>query len=192
MADPPEVTPVAERDAGATRPTATDGAACSSAPLFPGCADGQILAILAAEFTSHVDLASAVRASLASMGALDLAEKIITDDSVLGVQVQGEMRETGIAAAPGGVDREIAAETQQTIQALAAESAPALDAPYVNHEVLSHLRTLALIDRLLGPSAQDPRIADLLARVRDLVVQHAQAATRAQSELEGVCASQPN
>ena len=99
------------------------------------------------------------------------------------------MRETGIAAAPGGVDREIAAETQRAIQALAAESAPALDAAYVDREVLAHLRALALIDRLLGPSAHDPRIADLLARVRDLVVQHAQAASQAQSELEGACAA---
>ncbi len=192
MADPPEATPIAERDAGPTPPTATDGAACSSAPVFPVCADGQILAILAAEFASHVDLASAVRANLASTAAVDLAEKIITDDSVLGVQVEGEMRETGIAPAPGGVDREIAAETQQAIQALATESAPALDASYVDREVLSHLRALALIDRLLAPSAHDPRIADLITRVRDLVVQHVEAATQAQSELEGACGAQPN
>ena len=77
------------------------------------------------------------------------------------------------------------------MQALASQSAPALDASYVDGEVLAHLRALALIDRLLAPSAHDPRIGDLLARVRNLVVQHAQAAIQAQSELEGPCASRP-
>jgi predicted outer membrane protein len=189
MADPPDVMRIAEPDAGTIT---AGGAACPSAPLFPLCADGQILAILAAECASHVDIANAVRANLGSNGALDLAEKIITDDSVLAVQVEGEMRETGIAAAPGGIDRAIAAETQQVIQVLAAESSPALDGAYVDREVLAHLRALALIDRLLRPSVKDPRVGDLLGRVRDLVVQHAQAATQAQSDLEGACASQPD
>lgn len=177
---PPDAAPVPEA-----------GAACSSAPLFPSCADGQVLAILGAELSARVDLANAVRAGLGSASALDLAEKIITDDSVLKVQVQGEMRETGIAATPGGVDRQIAAETQWTIQALAAESSPALDAAYVDGEVLAHLRALALIDALLGQSTHDPRIADLLARIRPLVAAHAQAASQAQSELEGVCGGPP-
>jgi predicted outer membrane protein len=167
----------------------TDAATSCGAPVFPVCSDGQILAILAAELTAHVDLATAVRASLGSPVALDLAEKLLTDDSVLGVQVEGEMRETGLAAIPGGVGREIAAETQAAIEALAAESAPAVDASYVDREVLAHLRALALIDRLLAPSVHDPRVADLLARVRDLVAQHAQAASQAQSQLEGPCAS---
>ncbi len=159
------------------------------APLFAVCSDGQILAILAAEFSARVDLANAVRSSLGSASALDLAEKILTDDAVLGVEVQGEMRETAIASAPGGVDQEISQEARWVRQALAAERAPALDATYIDEEVLAHLRAIALIDRLLGPSVHDPRIGDLLARTRDLVVQHAQAAIQAQSELEGACAS---
>jgi predicted outer membrane protein len=179
-------------DAGTAAALTTDAAACSGSPLFPVCADGQVLAILAAEVAAHVDLADAVRSNLGSASALDLAQKIITDDSVLAVQVEGEMRETAIAPIAGGVDRAIAAETQRAIQALALESAPALDAAYVDGEVLSHLRALALIDRLLAPSAHDPRIGNLLARVRDLVVQHAQAANRAQSELEGACGSLSN
>jgi predicted outer membrane protein len=175
-------------DAGAVTEA---GPACSCGPLFPVCSDGQVLAILAAELSARVDVANAVRASLASANALDLAEKIITDDSVLRVQVQGEMRETGIAAAPGGVDRQIATEAQWTIQALATKNPPDLDAAYVDGEVLAHLRALGLIDQLLGPSTHDRRIADLLARVRPLVVQHAQAASQAQSELEGACAGRP-
>jgi predicted outer membrane protein len=171
---------------------AAEAAACPSAPLFALCADGQILAILAAEFESRVTIADAVRARLGTAAALHLAEKIITDDAVLGVQVEGEVRETGIAAAPGGVDREIAAEAQQASQALAAQTTPALDAAYVSREVLAHLRALALIDRFLAPSVHDPRIADLLGRVRELVVEHAQAATQAQIELEGACARQPD
>jgi predicted outer membrane protein len=158
-------------------------------PLFAVCSDGQILAILAAEFSARVNLASAVRASLGSTSALDLAEKILTDDAVLGVEVQGEMRETAIASAPGGVDQEISQEAQWVSQALGAERAPAVDAAYIDEEVLAHLRAIALIDRLLGPSVHDPRIGDLLARARDLVVQHAQAAIQAQSELEGPCAA---
>jgi predicted outer membrane protein len=179
-------------DASAEASTAGDAAGaavCSSAPLLPVCSDGQILAILAAEQAAHVDLAEAVRAGLSSSGALDLAEKLLTDDSVLAVEVDGEARETGIAPAPGGVDREIATEAQGAIQALAGESSPRLDSSYVDREVLAHLRALALIDRMLGPSVHDPRIGDLLARVRNLVVQHAQAASQAQSELEGPCAS---
>jgi predicted outer membrane protein len=177
--------PDSRADGAPSAPEAVD----AQAPVFPVCSDGQILAILAAELTAHVDLATAVRASLGSPVALDLAEKLLTDDSVLGVQVEGEMRETGLAAIPGGVGREIAAETQAAIEALAAESAPAVDASYVDREVLAHLRALALIDRLLAPSVHDPRVADLLARVRDLVAQHAQAASQAQSQLEGPCAS---
>jgi|HubBroStandDraft_6_1064221.scaffolds.fasta_scaffold169303_2 hypothetical protein len=183
--------PSSAPDASAEASTAPDAAAavCSSAPLLPVCSDGQILAILAAELAAHVDLANAVRAGLSTSAALDLAEKLLTDDSVLAVQVDGEERETGIAAAPGGVDREIGAEAQGAIQTLAAESSPRLDSSYVDLEVLAHLRALALIDRLLGPSVHDPRIGDLLARVRALVVQHAQAASQAESELEGPCAS---
>jgi predicted outer membrane protein len=178
--DPPDAATVRE-----------DEAAPASASTFPSCADGQVLAILGAELAARVAIANAVRAGLGSASALDLAEKIITDDSVLEVQVQGEMRETGIAATPGGVDRQIAAEARWAMQALAAESSPALDAAYVDGEVLAHLRALALIDRLLGPSTHDPRIADLLARVRPLVAAHAQAASQAQSELEGVCGGPP-
>lgn len=180
--------------AGASPRESTDAGAPIGAgaddPLFAVCSDGQILAILAAEFSARVDLANAVRSSLGSASALDLAEKILTDDAVLGVEVQGEMRETGIASAPGGVDREIAAETQWAIEALASERAPAIDASYVDGEVLAHLRALALIDRLLTPSVHDPRIADLLGRVRNGVVQHAQAAIAAQSQLQGACAGQ--
>jgi predicted outer membrane protein len=182
----PVETEIVHLDAGSA-----DAAACTSAPLFMLCSDAQILAILAAEFESHVTIANAVRARLGTT-ALELAEKIITDDSVLGVQVEGEARETGIAATPGGVDREIGAEAQQAIQALAGASTPMLDAAYVDREVLAHLRALALIDRFLAPSVHDPRIGDLLGRVRQLVVEHAQAATQAQIELEGACARQPD
>lgn len=187
----PVETQVVQRDAAPVdaADAADPAVACPSAPAFALCSDGQILAILAAEFESHVDLANAVRTNLGT-AALDLAEKIITDDSVLGVQVEGEERESGIAPAPGGIDREIAAEAQQAIHALATTSSPALDAAYVDREVLAHLRALALIDRFLAPSVHDPRIADLLGRVREVVVEHAQAATQAQIELEGACARQ--
>jgi predicted outer membrane protein len=177
-------------DAGAGAGTdAGAGLSGESAPLFPVCSDGQILAILGAEFAARVGIAGALRANLVSPVAVDLAEKILTDDSVLQVQVEGEVRETGIAAAPGGIGREIAAEAQGAIEALTAESGPALDASYVDREALAHLRALGLIDRLLAPSVHDPRVLDLLSRVRELVVEHAQAAIEAQAELEGACAS---
>lgn len=177
----------AKVDAGADADAGTSGGWGGGAGA--ACPDGQILAILAAEFAARVDIASSVRPGLESPSALDLAQKILTDDSVLQVQVQGEARETGIAVTPGGIDRGIAAEAQGSIEALAAEVAPALDASYVDREVLAHARALGLIDRLLAPSVHDPRIADLIARVRDVVTQHAQAASQAQSVLEGACAS---
>jgi predicted outer membrane protein len=174
---------------GAASPPAPADVTSTSAPLFAVCSDGQILAILAAEFAARVDIANGVRAALGSASALDLAEKILTDDSVLEVQVQGEMRETGIATVPGGVDRAIAAESLETTQALGAESATAIDASYVDREVLAHLRALGLIDQRLAPSAHDPRVRDLIARVRDVVVQDAQAASQAEAAIEGPCAS---
>jgi predicted outer membrane protein len=166
-----------------------DAGAVCSAPRFPLCSDGQILAILAAESQAHVDLASAVRARVQGASALEFAEKIVTDDSVLAVEVSGEARETGIAQASGGIDREIAAEARDQIQSLAAESGATLDASYLDREVLSHLRALSLIDRLLTPSARDPRIAALVTRVRGVVVQHAQSVLQARAGAEGPCGS---
>jgi predicted outer membrane protein len=163
-------------------------ASADASGVFPVCSDGQILSILAAECAARVNIAGAVRAGLVSAGAVDLADKLFTDDSVLGVEVQGEIRETGIAADPGGIDRAIAAEASGAIQALGAESGSALDDSYVDREVLAHVRALGLIDQVLAPSARDPRVADLLARVRAVIAQDAQAATAAQSELEGACA----
>jgi predicted outer membrane protein len=91
--------------------------------------------------------------------------------------------------APGGIDREIAAETRDDIQSFATESGAALDASYVDREMLAHLRALGLIDRLLAPSVHDPRVGDLLARIRGVVAEHAQAVASAQAELEGTCGS---
>jgi hypothetical protein len=176
-------------DASAGASAGADAGLGENAPLFPVCSDGQILAILGAELAARVGIAGALRANLVSPVAVDLAEKILTDDSVLQVQVEGEVRETGIAPAPGGIGREIAAEAQGAIEALTAESGPALDASYVDREGLAHLRALALVDRLLVPSAHDPRVLDLLSRVRELVAEHAEAAIQAQSELEGACGS---
>ena len=135
---------------------ADDAGAVCSAPRFPVCSDGQILAILTAESQAHVDLASAVRARVQGASALEFAEKVVTDDSVLAVEVSGEARETGIAPVSGGIDREIAAEARDQIQSLSVESGAALDASYLDREALSHLRALSLVDRLLAPSARDP------------------------------------
>ena len=151
-----------------------DGGPSSDAPLLQRVSDGQILAILTAESEAHVDLATAVRARVQSASALDLAEKMITDDSVLEIQVNGEARETGIGPLPGGIDRAIDDDSRAQIQSLDAQSGPALDASYVGREALSHLRALGLIDHLLIPSVHDPRIGALLARVRAVVVQHTQ------------------
>jgi hypothetical protein len=163
------------------------GTCAGQAPSFAICSDGQIVAILAAESRAHADVASAVRARLTAAGSLDLAEKLITDDSVTEVMIEGEMRETGIAAAPGGIDGAIAAESVETTAALAATDAAALDASYVDREVLGHLRALALLDRLLAPSVHDARIGALIARVRDIVAQHAAAAVGAQGQIEAAC-----
>jgi predicted outer membrane protein len=168
---------------------ADDAGAICSAPRFPLCSDGQILAILTAEGKAHVDLATAVRARVQGAGALEFAEKIVTDDSVLAVEVSGEARETGIAPVSGGIDREIAGEARDQIQSLAAESGATLDASYLDREALSHLRALSLVDRLLAPSARDPRIAALVTRVRGVIVQHTQAVLQARAGAEGPCGS---
>jgi predicted outer membrane protein len=177
-------------DAGTDASAAAGTAACDL-PRFSVASDGQIVAILMAESLAHVDVASAVRSRLVTASALDLAEKLITDDSVTEVMVLGETRETDVVPAPGGIDRAITAEASETIAALASTDGASVDTSYVDRELLAHLRALALLDRVLAPSAQDPRIADLVARVRDIVAQHAVAADQAREALEP-CGSCPH
>jgi hypothetical protein len=183
--------PTSSARAPAADASAETGAAACDVPRFSVGPDGQVVAILMAESVAHADVASAVRARLVTASALDLAEKLITDDSVAEVMIQGEMRETGVVAAPGGIDRAIAAEASETTAALASTDDASVDTAYVDRELLAHLRALALLDRMLAPSAQDPRIADLVARVRDIVAQHAVAAGQAHEALEP-CGSCPH
>jgi predicted outer membrane protein len=173
----------AATDAGAATDPSAAGGACDL-PRFSAGSDGQVVAILMAETLAHADVASAVRARLVTASALDLAQKLITDDLVTEVMILGEMREIGVVAAPGGIDRAIAAEANETTAALAATDSASVDTSYVDRELLAHLRALALLDRLLAPSAHDPRIAGLVARVRDIVAQHAVAAGQAREALE--------
>jgi Domain of unknown function (DUF4142) len=177
-------------DAGAAADASATAGACDL-PRFSAGSDGQVLAILMAETTAHADVASAVRARLVTPSAIDLAQKLVTDDLVTEVMILGEIRETGVVATPGGIDRAIAAEASEATAALASADGASVDIAYVDRELLAHLRALALLDRMLAPSAHDPRIAELVARVRDIVAQHAVAAGQAHEALEP-CGSCPH
>jgi putative membrane protein len=175
----PERTDAALVDA--TRQTHAPG----PAPLL--CSDGQLAAAMEAANQSEVELAQTVRDGLTSPGAIALEEKLLTDHSLLLEMAQGAARAARIAPVDNGLSRALASAGRADLAALGTLTGAALDQAYVDGEVLAHIVSLSLLERVLVPGESTDRFAYVIESMRDLETQHEAAALAAQRALEGSC-----
>jgi hypothetical protein len=166
--------------ADAIRPTDASG----PAPLL--CSDGQLAAALQAANESEVQIAQTVRDGLASADAVALEEKLLTDHSLLLEMVQGGARAARITPVDNGVARALANAGRADVASLGTLTGAALDQAYVDREVLAHIASLSLLERLVSGESTD-RFGYVIQSMRDLETQHEAAALAAQRALEGSC-----
>jgi putative membrane protein len=155
-------------------PDACAPAACQGL-VFAG-SDGVIAALLEAQDQAEVSLAQTVRDGLADPNVVAFAEKMITDHTLLDLQVGGSVRTDAIGLLPDGASAAIAAQENETAQVLGALSGAPLDRAYMAHEVLVHMQELSWLDHLAIPDVKDVRLAADVAATEALAATHAELA----------------
>jgi predicted outer membrane protein len=149
------------------------------------CPDGEMAAIFAATNQAQVDATNQLRAALSDARALGLAEKMLTDHSLLLEQLQGAMRAGGIATRTSGVAQAIADSAARDRTAIAASAS--IDSAYADDEVLWHLRDQALLDAVLAPAVTGSRLAFVATSMQNLEKQHVALALALQADLDTTC-----
>ncbi len=166
---------------------AGDGGADASAtscgaPTFGGCADGLVVGILAAENAAELAMVEAVRPNLRRPRVVAYAETVLTDHSLLGEQLKGAARASGVTSVESGVSRALARAAAVEVAAMAAVDPADVDDVYIEYEILAHLQSLSAVDRIVLPNVAGPRIAWVAQTTRVFEATHAQLAVAAQQE----------
>lgn len=155
-------------------PDARAPGACQG-PVF-AATDGTIAALLEAQDQAEVSLAQTVRDRLADPNVVAFAEKMITDHTLLDLQVGGSVRTDAIGLLPDGASAAIAAQENETAQVLAPLQGAPLDRAYMSHEVLVHMQEIAWLDHLAIPGVKDVRLAADVGATQALAGTHAELA----------------
>ena len=163
-----------------------------SAPVF-GSTDGAIAVLLEAQDQAEVSLEQAVRDRLSSPAVVAFAEKMITDHTLLELQVAGSVRADSIGLVPGGFSAAVAEQENETAQVLNSLQGADSHCVYMSHEVLVHMQELALLDHLAIPDVKDVRLVADVAATQALAATHtalalqvlAAVATEVQPQPEG-------
>ncbi len=194
-----DAAPCTARALDAGSPDATEDAAPASASDASSsatgdlpavvCSDGQIAAAMQAQNAAEVGAAQTLRGSLSSAGAVALADKLLTDHSLLLEMLQGALRSAEISPADAGIARAVANDGRAQTAALQALSGVAADQAYVDREVLMHVQSLTLVERVFAPTVRSDRLAYVVQAMQDLEGQHLAAALAAQAAIEGACPS---
>lgn len=149
------------------------------------CADGEMADLLAAANQAQIDATTQLRASLSAAKAVDLAEKMLTDHSLLLEELKGAVRAGAIETRSSGISRALADSAEHERTAIAASSS--IDSAYADHEVLWHLRDQALLDTVVAPAVRGTRLAFVVTSMQELEKQHMALALALQAELDATC-----
>jgi predicted outer membrane protein len=168
-------------DSGAVEGGAHDGGAGDGG----SCAVGELAAILAAANQAQVDATMQLRANLSDARAVALAEKMLTDHSLVLKQLQGAMRAGAIAARSSGVAGAIADSAAHERTAIA--NSASIDSAYADDEVLWHLRDQALLDTVVAPAVSGSRLAFVATSMQNIEKQHMALALALQADLDATC-----
>jgi predicted outer membrane protein len=168
-------------DGGAMDVGAGDGGAGDGG----SCPDGEMAAILAAANQAQVDATMELRANLSDPRAVALAEKMLTDHSLVLEQLRGAMRAGAIAARSSGIGRAIADSAAHERTEIAASTS--IDSAYADEEVLWHLRDQALLDAIVAPAVSGSRLAFVATSMQKLEKQHVAIALALQANLDMTC-----
>jgi predicted outer membrane protein len=186
----PDADPPPEAAAWADR-AALDGGGCSPAgEALAQCAANRVIAIAQAVDTAEISLAQAVRAGTNDPNVTAYAEKMVTDHSLLLEQLRGAVPAGAVAATDNEIGRTIASATASEIQALSSDTSGA-DRAYLNYDLLLHLQSLAVLERLTGPSAQSAGglLRFFIDSMRETEEKHVRLAVTVAAGLEGTCGS---
>jgi len=149
------------------------------------CPDGEMAAILAAANQAQVDATMQLRANLSDSRAVALAEKMLTDHTLVLEQLQGQLRAGAIAPRTSGVAQAIADSAARDRTAIAASAS--IDSAYADDEVLWHLRDQALLDAVIAPVVSGSRLAFVATSMQNLEKQHVALALALQADLDATC-----
>jgi putative membrane protein len=153
------------------------------------CSDGEIAAAMRAVSEAEVSVAEALRENFVDPNAVALADKMLTEHSLLLEELKGATRAAQIAPIDCGLQRAIAAAAGAETASLQTLSSPALERAYVEREVLSHVQSFGLLDHVLEPGARNERIVFAVRLMRDVEATHQATVLAAERALEGACTS---
>jgi putative membrane protein len=168
-------------DAGAVEGGPGDGGAGDGGH----CADGEMAAILAAANQAQVDATMELRANLSDPRAVALAEKMLTDHSLVLEQLRGAIRAGAIATRSSGIGQSIADSAAHERTEIA--GSVSIDSAYADDEVLWHLRDQALLDAVVAPAVSGSRLAFVATSMQKLEKQHVALALALQANLDMTC-----
>jgi predicted outer membrane protein len=168
---------------------AVDGGVCSPVgEALAQCTSDSVVAIAQAVDTAEVALAQTVRAGTTNPSVTAYAEKMITDHSLLLEELGGAMRAGANVATSNEIGRTVARTSEAAIQTLTTD-ASGIDREYLSYDLLFHLQSLALLERLTGPSAQGASslLRFAIDNMRDTEEKHVRLAITVSAALEGTC-----
>lgn len=144
--------------------------------------DGEIVAVLSAADSSEI-LPSQLAAERAENAQVkEYAQMMVRDHGMLEDSMAALAQQNSITPTPNAESRQMAAQTQSTMQALQGLSGAAFDSAYVQWMVQSHQTALDAVDQRLLPAAQNPQLrAAIEQKVRPTVQTHLEQIQQIQS-----------
>ena len=138
--------------------------------------DGEALAVLSAVNSHEIATAALAKDKGVSAAVKDYAQKMDTDHSAN--QRESEALAAANGLAPQKTDAVKALETKSAAERekLAAMSGAQFEAAYIDAMVKDHAEVLAKLDKELLPAAQNPALKAHLAKTREHVAHHLEAA----------------
>jgi putative membrane protein len=151
------------------------------------CSDGQIAGIVAALNESEITESQAVLDRLSNKDVRDFAQMLIDDHTKALQKGQTVFAQLNIQVEETDNRKELLQGAKLFVQAAQSLESAELDRTFVAHQIMGHLKGLAVIDGLLLTSAKQSDMRALLQDARAMVAMHLEDAITLQARIVGSC-----
>jgi len=147
--------------------------------------DGQVVGILNAISTSEVEQAKYVIGKTKNAEVKRYAQSLVDDHMALQQKTATWSKSAGIKAADSRAQADYVSSAKSGLTRLNSLTGEELDRQYLQHSVMTHQKTLDLIDTQITTSVDDPALKTLLRDTRPKLQRHLEMAQSLRTSLGG-------
>jgi putative membrane protein len=138
--------------------------------------DSQVLDYLITDSDTEVTRARAAAAKTSSDAVTEFATLMITEHGRAADRLRELGRRKGIATASSGEGLALREDDEAIREKLAARKGASFDRSYLEEEIVTHLKTMSVLEGRVEAAAHDPELAAAVKEVHDGAIAHRERA----------------